>query len=80
MHTRLHGTEYLTRTVSDHNPLPTRLHWGAQQPEALENQVFLHEIRGHIVTYFAENAQSTDSRVTEWEAFKAVMLYPAQMS
>lgn len=82
IHAMLQGAEYLTRTISDHNPLLAKIQWGTQQqpiptwrlkPEALEDQVFLQEVRGHITTYFADNAFSTDSRGTEWEAFKSVI-------
>lgn len=78
----IQSTYYLGRTHSDHNPLTMCLTWDALpaptrswhlQPAALEDPLFRSSLEAAVATYFALNAASTNSVLTEWEAFKVVI-------
>ncbi|KAJ1154959.1 hypothetical protein NDU88_007698 [Pleurodeles waltl] len=72
-------TEYLGRTISDHNPLLVR--WRLDEdrppipiwrlpPTALEDQTFRENLRSHLADQININKGSTSSRYLEWEALK----------
>ena len=74
--------EYLSKTVSDHNPLIVKLQIGETRPavplwrlqkESLEDPVFREDLRGRIRDYMRENWNTTENRATEWEALKVVV-------
>ena len=75
-------SEYLSKTVSDHNPLMVMMQSGDTRPavplwrlqkEALEDSVFREDLRGEIRNYLGENWNTTETRATEWEALKVVV-------
>lgn len=75
-------SEYLTRTLSDHNPLLIKLNWSQERtaipswrllPETLEDPVFRREIGEGIAHYFSENEGTASTRALEWDAFKVVV-------
>ena len=81
LHAIVTHTEYLPRTCSDHNPLIYTLQMTrSREPvptwhlkvETLEDTVFHDQLKAEIETYFSQNWGSTDSHLTEWEAFKVV--------
>ncbi|KAJ1170993.1 hypothetical protein NDU88_002864 [Pleurodeles waltl] len=72
-------SEYLGRTLSDHNPLLVT--WMAAEirppipawrlsPTALEDPAYRDTLRQHLTDHIQFNSGSTTSRSTEWEALK----------
>ena len=76
------NSEYLPRTCSNHNPLIITLHflkvrdpipsWSLRK-EMLEDRGFRAQLQLEAENYFTNNWGSTESRLTEWEAFKVVV-------
>lgn len=82
VHAKVHYSEYLAKTVSDHNPLLIHLRWFQERPviptwrlrpEALEDPVFCTDIKTGITQYFQEKEGTPTSPIAEWEAFKLVL-------
>lgn len=82
VHSLVRHTEYLAKTITDHNPCLLILRWTKDRPaipswrlnpHLLEDPVFHEELRVTIDNDFTENAQSTASRSLEWDAFKVVV-------
>ena len=82
IHKMAQNSEYLPKTISDHSlllltsgmtrtrePIPA---WSLRS-EMLDDQIFRESMRTVISNYFSENGGSTESRHTEWEAFKTVV-------
>ena len=77
--TRIHHTEFLARTYSDHCPLLLILNWGPPrarvptwrlQCAALEDAVYRTTIQEAIDTYFNTNTGTASNALIEWDAFK----------
>lgn len=67
-------SEYLTRTLSDHNPLLIKIYWVPERsatptwklrPDKLEDPVFCNEVKEGITQYFHENEGTALTRALE---------------